>query len=54
MVSDPKAIAEMIVLREYPNIDFKKTERAKVNHDGKIDSFLICLYGIRRDKQNLK
>ena len=54
MVSDPKAIAEMIVQKEYPNIDFRKTERAKVNHDGKIDSFLICLYGIRRDKQNLK
>lgn len=54
MVSDPKAIAEMIVQKEYPEIDFKKTDRAKKNHDGKIDSFLICLYGIRRDKQNLK
>ena len=44
MVNDPKAIAEMIVEKEYPNIDFRKTERAKKNHDGKIDSFLICMY----------
>ena len=48
MISDPKAIAEMIVKKEYPNIDFRKTSRATTNHDGKIDSFLICLYGVRR------
>ena len=47
MIDDPKAIAEMIVNTEYPNIDFRKTERSKVNHDGKIDSFLICLFSIR-------
>jgi len=43
-VNDTKAIAEMIVLKEFPNIDFRKTEKAKKNHDGKIDSFLICMY----------
>lgn len=46
-VNDPKAIAEMIVNKEYPDIDFRKTERAKKNHDGKIDSHLICVYLIR-------
>lgn len=44
MVNDAKATAEMIVNNEYPDIDFRKTDRAKNNHDGKIDSFLICLY----------
>ena len=43
-VNDTKAIAEMIVLKEFPDIDFRKTEKAKKNHDGKIDSFLICMY----------
>ena len=43
-VMDAKAIAEVIVKTEFPQIDFRKTERAKKNHDGKIDSFLICLY----------
>lgn len=44
MVSDPKAVAEMIVKNEYPNIDFRKTERSKKIDDNKVDSFLICLY----------
>lgn len=44
MVHDAKATAEMIVKNEYPEIDFRKTDRANKNHDGKIDSFLICLY----------
>ena len=43
-ISDPKAIAKLIVDAEYPNIDFRKTEKSKVDHDGKIDSFLICEY----------
>lgn len=47
MVSDPKAVAEMIVESEYPHIDFRKTERAKKNDDNKIDSFLICIYMYR-------
>ena len=44
MISDPKAVAKVIVDAEYPNIDFRKTERAKNVDDNKIDSFLICLY----------
>lgn len=44
MVMDAKTIAEKIVETEYPNIDFRKTERAKKNDDNKIDSFLICIY----------
>ena len=44
---DAKAMAEHIATTEYPNIDFRKTERARKNHDGKIDSFLICLYLMR-------
>lgn len=44
MVLDAKAIAEKIVETEWPNIDFRKTERSKNNDDNKIDSFLICMY----------
>ena len=43
-VMDAKAIAEMIVNEEYPQLDFRKTVKSKKNHDGKIDSFLICMY----------
>ena len=50
MIVDAKAMAEHIATSEYPNIDFRKTERAKKNHDGKIDSFLICLYLMRTQK----
>ena len=44
MVTDAKAMAELIATTEYPDVDFRKTERARVNHDGKIDSHLICKY----------
>ena len=44
MVVDSKMMADYIATTEYPEIDFRKTERAKNNHDGKIDSFLICEY----------
>tara|TARA_R110000803_G_scaffold38955_1_gene84044 strand:- start:811 stop:1443 length:633 start_codon:yes stop_codon:yes gene_type:complete len=50
MVVDSKMMAEHIATTEYPGIDFKKTERSKNNHDGKMDSFLICLYLIRTYK----
>ena len=50
MVVDSKAMAELIATTEYPGQDFRKTERAKKNHDGKIDSFLICLYLMRTYK----
>ena len=44
MIDDPKAMAELIVKTEYPEIDFRKTERSKKNDDNKVDSFLICMY----------
>lgn len=47
MISDPKAVAAMIVEKEYPNIDFRRTERATKIDDNKVDSFLICVYSIR-------
>ena len=50
MVVDSKMMAEHIATTEYPGIDFRKTERAKNNHDGKMDSFLICLYLMRTYK----
>ena len=49
MISDPKAVAKVIVDTEYPNIDFRKSERANLDDDNRIDSFLICLYLIRTD-----
>lgn len=53
MISDPKAVAKVIVDTEYPNIDFRKTEKSKIDHDGKIDSFLICMYLKRQDEKVL-
>ena len=50
-VRDPKAVAEMIVEKEWPEIDFRKTTRAKKNDDNKIDSFLIVQYLIRTYKK---
>jgi len=49
-IRDPKAVAEMIVQKEFPNIDFRKTEKSRKNDDNKIDSFLILQYLIRKDK----
>lgn len=51
MINDAKAMAELIVKKEWPNIDFRKTERSKNNDDNKIDSFLICMYMYRTDKR---
>ncbi len=50
-IRDPKAVAEMIVEKEFPNIDFRKTERSNKNDDNKIDSFLILQYLIRKDNK---
>lgn len=52
MVVDSKAMAEQICVSEFPNIDFRKTERATKNHDGKCDSFLICNYIKKTYKNN--
>lgn len=49
MVTDSKAIAEMIAVTEWPDIDFRKSTRARKNDDNKIDSFLIAQYLKRID-----
>ena len=49
MVNDSKAIAEFIALTEWPEVDFRKSTRAKTNDDNKIDSFLIAQYLKRID-----
>ena len=49
-VVDAKLMAEYIVNAEFPEIDFRKTTRAKKNDDNKIDAFLILQYLIRNDK----
>lgn len=47
LVNDAKAMAEHIVVTEWPDIDFRKSLRARKNDDNKIDSFLVCMYGFR-------
>lgn len=48
-VNDSKAIAEMIATTEWPDVDFRKSQRARKNDDNKIDSFLIAQYLKRID-----
>lgn len=43
-VRDPKAVAELIVTTEWPEVDFRKSIRARKNDDNKIDAFLIAQY----------
>jgi len=50
MIHDTKATSKMVAQKLAPKIDFRKTERAKVVHDGKTDSFLICEYMRRIEK----
>lgn len=52
-VIDAKAMAEVIVNTEYPQIDFRKTVRARKYDDNKVDSFLICMYGFRKNAPKL-
>lgn len=49
MVNDSKAIAEFIALTEWPDVDFRKSTRARKNDDNKIDAFLIAQYLKRID-----
>lgn len=43
-VRDPKAVAELIVTTEWPEVDFRKSIRARKNDNNKIDAFLIAQY----------
>ena len=47
--TDTKKTSENCAKRLFPNIDFRKSERCKNNHDGKIDSLLICEYARRKN-----
>lgn len=49
LVNDSKAIAEVIATTEWPDVDFRKSSRARKNDDNKIDSFLIAQYLKRLD-----
>lgn len=48
MVNDTKATSALVATSIEPTINFKKTDRSSKIHDGKTDSFLICLYRFRR------
>lgn len=50
MVHDTKATSAIVATAIAPDIDFRKTERAKNLDDNKTDAFLICLYRYRRHK----
>ena len=43
----PKEKSLLAVKKFYPDIDFRKSERAKVDHDGIVDATLIALYGLQ-------
>lgn len=49
---DSKQFAEHIAITNFPNIDFRKTKRARNNDDNKIDSFLICRYIYEKFKKD--
>ncbi len=51
MINDTKATSALVAQAIAPTLDFTKTERSKKIHDGKTDSFLICLYRFRRYKE---
>lgn len=42
---DTKAKSEIIAKRLFPNVDFRKSERARVAHDGLTDAICIAEYG---------
>jgi hypothetical protein len=44
MINDTKLMSEMAAKRLFPDVDFRKSSRAKNPHDGKIDSLLLCEY----------
>lgn len=52
MVNDTKATSASVAQQIEPRINFAKTERSTTIHDGKTDSFLICLYRYRRFLEN--
>ena len=47
---DTKAMSLMASKRLYPSIDFRKTERSKIAHDGIVDAILMAGYCYRKFK----
>ncbi len=41
---DPKKTSLMAAKRLFPNVDFRRTEKCKNEHDGLVDAALIALY----------
>jgi hypothetical protein len=46
--ANPKQMHYNAARRLFPNMDFRRSERCKVYDDNKVDSTLICEYGIRK------
>ncbi len=46
-VVDTKAMSEIAAKRLFPKLDLRRNNNCKINHDGKIDSLLICEYARR-------
>ena len=46
--TDTKSTSYAAARRLFPEIDFRKSERAKNFHDGKVDACLICEFGKRK------
>lgn len=45
---NPKQMHYNAARRLFPNMDFRRSERCKVYDDNKVDSTLICEYGVRK------
>jgi hypothetical protein len=49
-VTDTKLVSEMAAKRLFPNVDLRKSEKAKKSDHNKVDALLICAYGVRKFK----
>lgn len=47
-IVDTKATSLLAAQRLYPNVDFRKSERASKAHDGIVDALLLAEYGRRK------
>lgn len=52
MIHDTKATSAQVAKAMQPNIDFRKSTRAKNIDDNKTDSFLLAMYGFKRDMKS--
>lgn len=49
MVNDTKAMSAMVAKKEYPHINFSTNGKTETVNHNKTDSFLMCVYSIRRN-----